>query len=125
MAVDLPTQVGYDSDHIMAKGEVGRAGVAIDTLRDMEILFDDIPLNKLKRVSMLGNSFGPIALSLFIALGEKQGLKPSDFVVDLQNDVLKEYVARGTYIFPIRPSVRVTTDVIGYCAQHARHSFPS
>jgi len=124
MAVDLPTQVGYDSDHLMAKGEVGKVGVAIDTVRDMEILFEGIPLNKLKRVSMLGNSFGPIALSLFIALGEKQGLKPSDFVVDLQNDILKEYVARGTYIFPIRPSVRVTTDVIGYCARHARHWYP-
>ena len=124
MAVDLPTQVGFDSDHIMARGEVGKVGVAIDTLRDMEILFDGIPLNKLRRVSMLGNSFGPIALSLFIALGEKQGLKPSDFVVDLQNDILKEYVARGTYIFPVLPSVRVTTDVIGYCAKHAQHWYP-
>ena len=124
MAVDLPTQVGYDSDHLMARGEVGKVGVAIDTLRDMEILFDDIPLNKLKRVSMLGNSFGPVALSLFIALGEKQGLKPSDFVVDLQNDILKEYVARGTYIFPIQPSVRITTDVIGYCAKNAPHWYP-
>ncbi|MFH1382656.1 MAG: methylmalonyl-CoA mutase family protein [Chloroflexota bacterium] len=83
-----------------------------------------MPLNKLKRVSMLGNSFGPVALALFIALGEKQGLKPADFVVDLQNDVLKEYVARGTYIFPIRPSIRVNCDVIGYCAEHARHWFP-
>lgn len=125
MAVDLPTQVGYDSDHLMARGEVGKVGVAIDTLRDMEILFEDIPLNRLKRVSMLGNSFGPIALALFIALGEKQGLKPEEFVVDLQNDILKEYVARGTYIFPIRPSVRVTTDVVGYCARHAPHWYPS
>ncbi len=124
IAVDLPTQVGYDSDHIMARGEVGKVGVAINSLRDMEVLFDDIPLNKLKRVSMLGNSFAPIALALFIALGEKQGLKTSDFVVDLQNDVLKEYVARGTYIFPIRPSVRLTGDVIGYCAKYARHWFP-
>jgi methylmalonyl-CoA mutase N-terminal domain/subunit len=124
MAVDLPTQVGYDSDHIMAKGEVGKVGVAIDSLRDMEILFDGIPLSKLRRVSMLGNSFGPIALSLFIALGEKQGLKPSDFVVDLQNDILKEYVARGTYIFPIRPSVRIATDVVGYCARNAPHWYP-
>jgi len=124
MAVDLPTQVGYDSDHIMAKGEVGKVGVAIDTLRDMETLFEDIPLNTLKRVSVLGNSFGPIALALFIALGEKQGLRPSDFVVDLQNDVLKEYVARGTYIIPIRPSVRVATDVVGYCARNAPHWYP-
>jgi methylmalonyl-CoA mutase N-terminal domain/subunit len=125
MAVDLPTQVGYDSDHLMARGEVGKVGVAIDTLRDMEILFEGIPLNKLKRVSMLGNSFGPIALSLFIALGERQGLRPEEFVVDLQNDILKEYVARGTYIFSIRPSVRVTTDVVGYCARHAPHWYPS
>jgi methylmalonyl-CoA mutase N-terminal domain/subunit len=124
MAVDLPTQVGYDSDHIMAKGEVGRAGVAIDTLHDMEILFRDIPLNSLKRVSMLGNSFGPIALALFIALGEKQGLSPSEFVVDLQNDILKEYVARGTYIFPIQPSIKIVTDVIGYCANNAPHWYP-
>ena len=125
MAVDLPTQVGYDSDHLMARGEVGKVGVAIDTLRDMEILFEGIPLNRLRRVSMLGNSFAPIALSLFIALGEKQGLKPSEFVVDIQNDILKEYVARGTYIFPIRPSVRVTADAIGYCAKHIRHWYPS
>lgn len=124
MAVDLPTQVGYDSDHIMARGEVGKVGVAVDTLRDMEILFEGIPLNSLKRVSMLGNSFSPIALALFIALGEKQGLTTDDFVVDLQNDILKEYVARGTYIFPIRPSIRITTDTIEYCALNARHWYP-
>ena len=124
MALDLPTQLGYDSDHIMAKGEVGKVGVAVDSLHDMEILFQDIPLNKLKRVSMLGNSFAPIALSLFIALGEKQGLAPSDFTADLQNDILKEYVARGTYIFPIRPSVRMTTDVIGYCVRNIPNWYP-
>jgi methylmalonyl-CoA mutase N-terminal domain/subunit len=124
MAVDLPTQVGYDSDHIMAKGEVGKVGVAIDSLRDMEVIFKDIPLSTLKRVSMLGNSFGPIALALFIALGEKQGLKTTEFVVDLQNDVLKEYVARGTYIIPVRPAVRVATDVVAYCARNAPHWFP-
>ncbi len=124
MAIDLPTQVGYDSDHIMARGEVGKVGVAIDSLKDMEILFDGIPLNSLKRVSMLGNSFGPIALSLFIALGEKQGLRTTEYVIDLQNDILKEYVARGTYIFPIRPSIRVATDVVAYCAHHAPHWYP-
>lgn len=124
MAVDLPTQVGYDSDHIMARGEVGKVGVAIDTLRDMEILFEGVPLNSLKRVSMLGNSFSPAALSFFIALGEKQGLTPDDFVVDLQNDILKEYVARGTYIYPIRPSIRITTDTIEYCALNAKHWYP-
>ena len=124
MAVDLPTQVGYDSDHLMARGEVGRVGVAVDSLEDMEILFEGLPLSALQRVSMLGNSFAPVALALFIALGEKQGLSKSDFVVDLQNDVLKEYVARGTYIYPIRPAVRLTTDVIAYCAEEAPHWYP-
>lgn len=124
IAADLPTQVGYDSDDIMSRGEIGKVGVAIDSLRDMEILFEGIPLNKLKRVGMLGNSFGPIACALFIALGEKQGLKPGEFCVDLQNDVLKEYVARGTYIFPIRDAVRVACDVVAYCATNAPHWYP-
>lgn len=124
VAVDLPTQVGYDSDHIMATGEVGRVGVAIDSLADMEELFDGIRLDKLRAVGMLGNSFGPIALSFFIALGEMQGLKPEDYVVDLQNDILKEYVARGTYIYPIEAGIRVTTDVVAYCAKHAPHWHP-
>ena len=124
VAADLPTQVGYDSDDIMAKGEVGRVGVAIDSLRDMEILFEGIPLNKLRRVGILGNSFGPIACALFVALGEKQGLKPTEFCVDFQNDVLKEYVARGTYIFPIRDAARVACDVVGYCAKNAPHWYP-
>lgn len=124
MAVDLPTQVGYDSDDIMARGEVGRVGVVIDSLLDMEILFDGIPLNSLKRVSMLGNSFGPIALSFFIALGEKQGISIDEYVVDLQNDILKEYVARGTYIYPIRPSVRVAMDAVEYCARNIPHWYP-
>lgn len=124
VALDLPTQVGYDSDHIMAKGEVGRVGVAVNSLRDMELLFSGIPLNKLKRVSMLAFSFGPIALSLFIALGEKQGLKPSEFVVEIQNDFLEDFVARGTYIYPIQPSIRVATDVVGYCARNIPHWYP-
>ena len=124
IAADLPSQMGYDSDSPMAKGEVGRVGVAIDTLQDMEILFEDIPLSRLQRLSFLGNSLGPIALALLIALGKKQGLQTSDFVVNLQNDVLKEYVARGTYIYPIRPSVRLTTDVVGYCARNIPHWYP-
>lgn len=124
MAVDLPTQVGYDSDHIMATAEIGRVGVAIDSLRDMEILFDGIPLNSLKRVSMLGNSFAPYALSLFIALGEKQGLNPDQYTVSLQNDILKEYVARGTQIHPIRPSVKLGCDVVEYCARYHPHWYP-
>jgi methylmalonyl-CoA mutase N-terminal domain/subunit len=124
IAADLPSQMGFDSDNPMARGEVGRVGVAIDTLRDLEILFDDIPLNSLKRVSLLGNSLVPIALSLLIALGRKQGLSPSDFTVNLQNDILKEYAARGTYIYPIRPSVRLTTDVDGFCARNIPNWFP-
>ncbi|MBI4590483.1 MAG: methylmalonyl-CoA mutase [Candidatus Rokubacteria bacterium] len=124
MAVDLPTQVGYDSDHVMAQGEVGRVGVAIDSLRDMEVLFDGIPLSRMKRVSMLGNSFGPLALALFVALGEKQGLTPADFVVDLQNDVLKEYIARGTQFLPIRPALRLAVDVVEYCARRIPRWYP-
>ena len=124
LAADLPTQVGYDSDHIMARGEVGKVGVAIDSLRDMEILFDGVPLNSFQRVSTLFNSLGPIALSLFMALGAKQGIPVQDYVVDLQNDVLKEYVSRGTYIFPMEPGVRLCTDVVRYCAEHAPHWYP-
>jgi methylmalonyl-CoA mutase N-terminal domain/subunit len=124
IAADLPTQIGYDSDHIMSRGEIGRTGVAIDSLQDMEILFAGLPLNRFKRVSTLFNSIGPIALSLFIALGEKQGLKPSDFVLDLQNDPLKEYVARGTYIFPMPDAVRFACDAVEYCAKHAPHWYP-
>jgi len=124
MAVDLPTQVGYDSDHVMAQGEVGRVGVAIDSLRDMEVLFDGIALSRMKRVSMLGNSFGPLALAFFMALGEKQGLTPADFVVDLQNDVLKEYIARGTQFLPVRPALRLAVDVVEYCAREIPHWYP-
>lgn len=124
IAVDLPTQVGYDSDHLMSTGEVGRVGVAIDSLRDMEVLFAGIRLSDLRCVGMLGNSFGPTALALFIALGEKQGLEPSEYTVDLQNDILKEYVARGTQIYPIRPSIKISTDVVAYCARHMPHWHP-
>ncbi len=121
LAVDLPTQVGYDSDDDMATAEVGRVGVAIDSLRDLEEVFRDIPLNTIRRVSMLGNSFGPIALALFLALGEKQSISPADYVVDLQNDVLKEYIARGTQIYPVEPSLRLAADVVEYCARNGLH----
>jgi methylmalonyl-CoA mutase N-terminal domain/subunit len=124
LATDLPSQVGYDSDHVMATGEVGRAGVAIASLRDMEVLFDGIPLNSLARVSMLGNATGPIFLALFVALGEKQGLARTDYVVDLQNDPLKEYVARGTQFLPVRPAVRLACDVVEWCAREAPHWYP-
>ncbi len=118
MAVDLPTQIGYDADHPMAAGEVGRVGVSINSLRDMEEAFEGIPLNSMRRVGILGNAIGPIALALFIALGEKQGLSHKDYVLHLQNDVLKEYGTRGTQFLPIKPAVRLATDVVRYCVDH-------
>ena len=124
IATDLPGQIGYDSDHIMSRGEIGRVGVAINSLQDMEILFEGIPLNSFKRVGTLGNSTGPISLALFIALGEKQGLKPADFVVNLQNDPVKEYIARGTQIFPMERAVHLACDAVEYCARYAPHWYP-
>jgi methylmalonyl-CoA mutase N-terminal domain/subunit len=119
MAVDLPTQVGLDSDDEMAFGEVGRVGVPVSSLRDMETIFDGIDLSCLRSVGMLGNAIGPIALAMFVALGEQQGLRPSQYVVELQNDVLKEYVSRGTQILPLTAGVRLCTDVVAWCADHA------
>jgi methylmalonyl-CoA mutase N-terminal domain/subunit len=117
IAFHLPTQVGYDSDHPLAKGEVGKVGVAIDTLADMEILFRDIPLDKVS-TSMTINSTAPILLAMYIAMAKKQGVDPSKLDGTVQNDILKEYIARGTYIFPPRPSMRLTTDIFAYCSQH-------
>jgi methylmalonyl-CoA mutase N-terminal domain/subunit len=116
IAFDLPTQIGYDSDHPLARGEVGKVGVAIDSLRDMEILFQDIPLDKVS-TSMTINATAPILLAMYIALGRKQGVEPADLNGTTQNDILKEYIARGTYIFPPRPSMRLTTDIFAYCAK--------
>src|SRR5262245_45704802 len=96
IASDLPSQIGYDPDHVMAAGEVGRAGTSIASLRDLEVAFDGLPLNRFRRVGTLMNCLGPVAVALFAVLGEKQGLGRDEFVVDLQNDPLKEYVARGT-----------------------------
>jgi methylmalonyl-CoA mutase N-terminal domain/subunit len=124
VALDLPTQLGYDSDHVMARGEVGRVGVAVNTLRDLEILFDGIPLDSLKHVGSTANAIGPIILAMFIALGEKQGLDVSRFSVALQNDVLKEYVARGTQIFPVKPALRFAVDALEWCAKEAPHWIP-
>jgi methylmalonyl-CoA mutase N-terminal domain/subunit len=117
IAFQLPTQIGYDSDHPLAKGEVGKVGVAIDTLEDMEILFKDIPLDKVS-TSMTINSTAPILLSMYIALAKKQGVGPSKLDGTIQNDILKEYIARGTHIFPPRPSMRLTIDIFAYCSQH-------
>jgi len=117
IAFDLPTQIGYDSDHPLARGEVGKVGVAIDSLRDMEILFQDIPLDKVS-TSMTINATAPILLAMYIALGKKQGVEPANLNGTTQNDILKEYIARGTHIFPPRPSMRLATDIFAYCAKH-------
>ncbi|MBE3589358.1 MAG: methylmalonyl-CoA mutase family protein [Firmicutes bacterium] len=117
VAFDLPTQIGYDSDHPMARGEVGKVGVAIDTLADMEILFDGIPLDRVS-TSMTINATAAILLAMYIAVGKKQGVRPEQLEGTVQNDILKEYIARGTYIFPPEPSMRLVTDIFAYCAKH-------
>ena len=117
-AFDLPTQTGYDSDHPMAAGEVGQVGVAIDSLADMETLFEDIPLDGIS-TSMTINAPAPILVAMYIVAAEKQGHEPNVIMGTAQNDVLKEYVARGTYIFPPGPSVRLASDLINYCAAEA------
>ncbi|HZK18085.1 MAG TPA: methylmalonyl-CoA mutase family protein [Clostridia bacterium] len=113
VAFDLPTQIGYDSDHPLAQGEVGKVGVAIDSLRDMENLFAGIPLDKAS-TSMTINAPAAILLAMYIAVGEKQGVKQEQLAGTIQNDILKEYIARGTYIFPPKPSMRLITDVFKY-----------
>ena len=118
VAFDLPTQTGYDSDHPMAAGEVGQVGVAIDSLADMETLFGGIPLDRIS-TSMTINAPAPIVVAMYIAAAERQGHGPDAITGTAQNDVLKEYVARGTYIFPPGPSVRFAADLIAYCAREA------
>ena len=118
VAFDLPTQTGYDSDHPMAAGEVGQVGVAVDSLADMETLFEGIPLDGIS-TSMTINAPAPIIVAMYIVAAEKQGHEPSVITGTAQNDVLKEYVARGTYIFPPGPSVRFAADLINYCAREA------
>lgn len=115
-AFDLPTQMGYDSDHPMAKGEVGQVGVAIDSLADMEACFKGIPLDQIS-TSMTINATAAILLAMYVAVGKKQGASPAKLTGTTQNDILKEYVARGTYIFPPRPSVRLAVDLIAYCSK--------
>jgi methylmalonyl-CoA mutase N-terminal domain/subunit len=116
VAFDLPTQIGYDSDHPMADGEVGKVGVAIDSLKDMEILFDGIELEKIT-TSMTINATAAILLSMYIAVAKKQGANIQQISGTIQNDILKEYAARGTYIYPPKPSMRLVTDVFEYCSQ--------
>ncbi len=115
VAFDLPTQIGYDSDHPLAFGEVGKVGVAIDSLRDMETLFEGIPLDKVS-TSMTINSPAAVLLAMYIAVGEKQGVSPEQLSGTIQNDILKEYIARGTYIYPPEPSMRLITDTFEYCS---------
>ena len=116
VAFDLPTQMGYDSDHALAQGEVGKVGVAIDTLADMERLFDQIPLDAVS-TSMTINSTAAILLAMYIAVAKKQGVSPGRISGTIQNDILKEYIARGTYIYPPRQSLRIVTDIFAYCAR--------
>jgi len=116
VAFDLPTQIGYDSDHPLAQGEVGKVGVAIDSLKDMEILFDRIPLDKVS-TSMTINAPAALLLAMYIVVGEKQGVPPAKLNGTIQNDILKEYSSRGTYIFPPRPSMRIITDTFEYCTK--------
>jgi methylmalonyl-CoA mutase N-terminal domain/subunit len=116
IAFDLPTQIGYDSDHALSQGEVGKVGVAIDSLADMEVLFDGIPLDKVS-TSMTINAPAAVLLAMYIAVAEKQGVSPDKLEGTIQNDILKEYVARGTYIFPPAPSMRLITDIFAYCSK--------
>jgi len=117
VAFDLPTQIGYDADDPLAEGEVGKTGVSICSLLDMETLFQGIPLDKVT-TSMTINATAPILLALYVAVAKKQGADLSRLGGTIQNDVLKEYIARGTYIFPPRPSMRLVTDVFAYCKDH-------
>src|SRR6202790_3960874 len=115
VAFDLPTQIGMDSDHPLAQGEVGKGGVAIDSIEDMEILFDRIPLEKVS-TSMTINSTAAILLCLYVAVAKKQGANLAKLSGTVQNDILKEYIARGTYIYPVRSAMRIVTDIFSWCS---------
>ena len=117
VAFDLPTQIGYDSDHPMARGEVGKVGVAIDSLRDVETLFDGIPLGQVS-TSMTINAPAAILLAMYVQAADRQGVDPEKLKGTIQNDILKEYAARGTYIFPPSPSMRIITDIFAFCSRN-------
>lgn len=117
IAFDLPTQMGYDSDHIMSTGEVGKVGVAISSIEDMEILLKDLPLDKIS-TSMTINSTAGVLLALYIAVAKRRGFDPKLLSGTIQNDLLKEYIARGTYIYPPKPSMRIITNIFEYCKDH-------
>jgi len=120
VAFDLPTQMGYDSDHPMAAGEVGKVGVAIDTVEDARLLLDAIPLDQVS-TSMTINATAAVLLAMYLVTAEEQGVAWDRVKGTVQNDLLKEYIARGTYIFPVRPSLRVTTDIFAFCREHVPH----
>jgi methylmalonyl-CoA mutase N-terminal domain/subunit len=120
VAFDLPTQIGLDSDNPLAEGEVGKVGVAIDTLKDMDILFTDIPLDKVS-VSMTINSTAIIILAMYLALAEARGIPWDRLKGTIQNDILKEYIARGTYIYPPEPSLKIITDILAFCHKNVPH----
>jgi len=117
VAFDLPTQIGYDSDHPLARGEVGKVGVAVDSLQDMEVIFDGIPLDKISTSMTINAPCAPI-LAMYIAVAKKQGVEPAKLDGTTQNDILKEYIARGTYIFPPRPSICWIADTAAYCSKY-------
>jgi len=123
VAFDLPTQIGMDSDHPLAEGEVGKVGVAIDSLEDMQTLFDQIPLEHVS-TSMTINSTAAILLALYVAVAKQQGANLQRLAGTVQNDILKEYIARGTYIYPIRPAMRIVTDIFAWCRQEIPHWNP-
>ena len=124
IALDLPTQIGYDSDHPMARDEIGQIGVALASLDDVERVFDGIPLDKVGHIFTTANCIGPIAAAWFLALYEKRGTRTGECIVQIQNDPIKEYIARGTQFLPIDASVKLSTDVIQYCSQHAPEWLP-
>ena len=118
VAFDLPTQCGYDSDATEAEGEVGRVGMAVDSLRDFEIAFEGIDLDKIT-VSLTINGSAAILIAMYLAMAEKKGFDVARLRGTAQNDILKEYIGRGTWVFPVEPSIRLVTDTIEYCAAHA------
>lgn len=124
IALDLPTQIGIDSDNPLAEGEVGKVGVAIDSLEDLEIMFRGIPLNKPRQISLVANAVSLIGLAMFIALAEKQRIPTGQMVLRIQNDILKEFIARNTYIYPPKPSLRLAADLVIYCAEHHPNWLP-
>lgn len=124
IALDLPTQIGIDPDHPLARDEVGQVGVALTSLQDVEIMFDGIPLDKAGHVFTTANSIGPVAIAWFLALAERRGASTGDFVLQTQNDPIKEYIARGTQFLPIEAAVKLATDAVQYVAHHVPNWLP-